>query len=161
MKILGIGNAIVDILCKVPDEFLKKHLDNYIFPKTGSKSPNLLVKINIIYVNFCKKLNIFPNIQKYIQEYTRIYPNILYIFVYIWIYLAISWYFFGVVTCCFLPKNIPKYIQIYTNIYKMYKIYAKYQAAARRRQPGRRLVFCIYLVYICIYLDILWYFLVS
>ena len=25
MKILGIGNAIVDVLCKVPDEFLKKH----------------------------------------------------------------------------------------------------------------------------------------
>ena len=25
MKILGIGNAIVDVLCKVSDEFLKKH----------------------------------------------------------------------------------------------------------------------------------------
>ena len=25
MKILGIGNAIVDVLCKVPDEFLKQH----------------------------------------------------------------------------------------------------------------------------------------
>jgi len=25
MKILGIGNAIVDVLCKVPDEFLTKH----------------------------------------------------------------------------------------------------------------------------------------
>ena len=24
MKILGIGNAIVDVLCKVDDEFLKK-----------------------------------------------------------------------------------------------------------------------------------------
>ena len=26
MKILGIGNAIVDVLCKVSDEFLTKHL---------------------------------------------------------------------------------------------------------------------------------------
>ena len=26
MKILGIGNAIVDVLCKVNDEFLNKHL---------------------------------------------------------------------------------------------------------------------------------------
>ena len=25
MKILGIGNAIVDVLCKVSDEFLTKH----------------------------------------------------------------------------------------------------------------------------------------
>ena len=25
MKILGIGNAIVDVLCKVNDEFLNKH----------------------------------------------------------------------------------------------------------------------------------------
>ena len=25
MKILGIGNAIVDVLCKVTDEFLAKH----------------------------------------------------------------------------------------------------------------------------------------
>ena len=25
MKILGIGNAIVDVLCKVDDEFLKKY----------------------------------------------------------------------------------------------------------------------------------------
>ena len=25
MKILGIGNAIVDVLCKVPDEFLTRH----------------------------------------------------------------------------------------------------------------------------------------
>ena len=25
MKILGIGNAIVDVLCKVSDEFLKQH----------------------------------------------------------------------------------------------------------------------------------------
>ena len=26
MKILGIGNAIVDVLCKVDDDFLKKFL---------------------------------------------------------------------------------------------------------------------------------------
>ena len=26
MKILGIGNAIVDVLCKVSDEFLQKNL---------------------------------------------------------------------------------------------------------------------------------------
>ena len=25
MKILGIGNAIVDVLCKVTDEFLTRH----------------------------------------------------------------------------------------------------------------------------------------
>ena len=25
MKILGIGNAIVDVLCKIDDEFLNKH----------------------------------------------------------------------------------------------------------------------------------------
>jgi hypothetical protein len=48
---------------------IKKHLDNYIFPKTGTTSPNLIIKMNIIYLNFCKKLNIFPNIQKYIQKY--------------------------------------------------------------------------------------------
>ena len=47
----------------------KKHLDNYIFPKTGTTSPNLIIKMNIIYLNFCKKLNIFPNIQTYIQKY--------------------------------------------------------------------------------------------
>ena len=69
-------------------------------------------------------------------------------------------------------KYIRNIYEIYTNIYK---IYTKYQAAARRRlpgqaprrgpgparaprglagqpPPGRRLVFCIYLVYICIYL---------
>ena len=71
-------------------------------------------------------------------------------------------------------QDIYKYIQKYTHIYKIYtniyKIYTKYQAAARRRlpgqaprrgpgparaprgraglpPPGRRLVFCIYLVY--------------
>ena len=68
-------------------------------------------------------------------------------------------------------ENIRNIYEIYTNIYK---IYTKYEAAARRRlpgqaprrgpgparaprglagqpPPGRRLVFCIYLVYICIY----------
>ena len=71
-------------------------------------------------------------------------------------------------------KHIRNIYEVYTNIYK---IYTKYQAAARRRlpgqaprrgpgparaprglagqpPPGRRLVFCIYLVYICIYLHI-------
>ena len=80
-------------------------------------------------------------------------------------------------------KNISKYIQIYENIYKIYKIYTKYQATAGplcparpRRAPGRtgarasgpgragrprrRLVFCVYLVYICIYLYICGYILV-
>ena len=69
----------------------------------------------------------------YTKIYTKIYPTILYIVVYIWIYLVLFWNFFGMVTS---PKIIPKYIQIYTNIYKIYKIYTKYQAAARRRQPG-------------------------
>ena len=56
-------------------------------------------------------------------------------------------------------------MQRYTNIYKICKIYTKYQAAARwrpapsrgpgpacaargRPPPGRRLVFCVYLVYL-------------
>ena len=28
MKIIGIGNAIVDVICKVDDEFLKKNNKN-------------------------------------------------------------------------------------------------------------------------------------
>ena len=64
-------------------------------------------------------------------------------------------------------------MQVYTNIYKIYKIYTKYQAAAARpgpEAPGpalgprlgagpgrRRLVCCIHLVYICIYLCIFVY----
>ena len=72
-------------------------------------------------------------------------------------------------------NSIPKHIKIYTNIYKyiqdiqdIYKIPGGGQAAAARPgpearvpvrppPPGRRLVFCIYLlylVYICIYLYI-------
>ena len=116
--------------------------------------------------------------QKYIQKYIPKYTNksciylYIYIYIYIWIYLAI---FFGMVTS---PKKIPKYNQIYTNIYKIYKIHTKSQAAARRRPapsrtgrpgpaapgrppPGRRPGFCIYfvhLVYICIYVVIFWYF---
>ena len=30
MKIIGIGNAIVDVICKVEEEFLKK-LENIIY----------------------------------------------------------------------------------------------------------------------------------
>ena len=83
------------------------------------------------------------------------------IYKYIQIYQNISKYIHNI------PKKIPKYIQLYTNIYKTYKIYTKYQAAARRRQPGPApsrgpgLAFCIYLVYlvyICLYLDIFWFF---
>ena len=31
MKILGIGNAIVDVLCKVDDEFLIKNYEEKIY----------------------------------------------------------------------------------------------------------------------------------
>ena len=93
--------------------------------------------------------------QKYVQT---IIPNNLvyiyiYIYIYIWIYLAIFWYFFGMVTSPKKYKNITKYIQIYTR-------YTRY-IQNTRPPPGRRLVFCIclvYLVYICIYLVIFWYF---
>ena len=69
-------------------------------------------------------------------------------------------------------KYIRIYITIYTNIYKyiqdiqdIYNIPGGGQAAAARpgpeapgpRPPSRRLVCCIYLVYICIYFDIFWY----
>ena len=56
-----------------------------------------------------------------IYAYISLYPDIykiLYIHIYIYVY----------------TQNMSKYIQIYKDIYKKYK---RYQAAARRRQPGR------------------------
>ena len=47
MKILGIGNAIVDVLCKVSDEFLVQKKNPLVMPpdylklpKPNDKSPN-------------------------------------------------------------------------------------------------------------------------
>ena len=64
-------------------------------------------------------------------------------------------------------KNVETYRKIYQNIYKIYKIYKRYTrymgpGPRGRAGPGRRrLVFCIYLVYIlyisCIYLVYLVY----
>ena len=69
-----------------------------------------------------------------------------------------------------LYRDFWVYRSLYPNVTNIYKMYTKYQAAAARpgfEAPGpalgprlgsgpgsRRLVFCIYLVYICIYLYI-------
>ena len=50
------------------------------------------------------------------------------------------------------PKKIPKYNQIYTNIYKIHKIYTKYQSAARRRPASSHFVYILYILYIFDYI---------
>ena len=62
----------------------------------------------------------------------------MYVYIYMYIYVA-----FGHIGACgvTLPKNYQKLcpkqknIQIYTNIYKVYKICTKYQAATTRPSP--------------------------
>ena len=47
----------------------KKKYDKYIFPKLEDFNPNLIVKLNIMYINFCKHYNIFDNMIECFNEY--------------------------------------------------------------------------------------------
>ena len=54
-KILGIGNAIVDVLAKVDDEFLKKNKLLKILPKKYIKKAHHLILLHGRYT--CKARN--------------------------------------------------------------------------------------------------------
>jgi predicted unusual protein kinase regulating ubiquinone biosynthesis (AarF/ABC1/UbiB family) len=47
---------------------VKKYMDKYIFISKSSFSVNHIVKMNIYYLNICKKYNIFHDLQNFINE---------------------------------------------------------------------------------------------
>jgi hypothetical protein len=47
----------------------KKKFDKYIFPKIEDSNYNLIIKLNIMYINFCKYYNIFDNMIECLTNY--------------------------------------------------------------------------------------------
>ena len=50
---------------------LRKYIETYLFRFTTTTDINYVIQLNLFYINFCKKHNIFNNIQNYLEDYYK------------------------------------------------------------------------------------------
>lgn len=59
-KKLQVNSYILELI--ISTILIKNQLTAYVFPKLGYTNPNDTIKINLIYINFMEKYNIFPEL---------------------------------------------------------------------------------------------------